>query len=723
MNLLERIEARARKRSMIDLHPELFNGTMQHLTSIRSDEAPAYQAYSYLAALSDHAQHVWVRKAVKVIADNLAPLPVKVVRGQDEIDTHPAKTVLTDVNDQLSSADLWRQWAVDLLLGGEEGWELVRSRGGGYAEIWPRQPHAIHVIPDRARLAYYGVAGYKIDLGLALSGMQPFELPPEEFTHFKFYNPQNPWRGLSIISAVRSAILIDTFAQAWSKGFLRKNARPDYAIITGDGMVLTQPERDEIEAKLMAKYGGTANAGKPIVLDAAVKDVKPLDFRPKDLEWVAQREMSREEIGAMFGVPDEIMGWGRDTYENFDTAHRVFFSLTVVPLAGFRDIALTEDWRRKGLLRPDESLVTDFAGTPALQENFGEKIEQAARLWGLGVPFNTLDEKLSLGIGAIPGGERGYLPLALVPLMAGGQRLPEAGGQGSNGAGEQGPKQIGTLLVRALPAPVKTPAFGSDEHEKLWNAFVKRIEPHERRLGDVVADLMERQREEVLAKLRRPAKTAREAAEDPFDRDEWEDTFGEEVRPVLRATVRDAGEAALADLAVGISFDLFDPRVVEFLQGREQRFAGEVNETTWQALKDSLADGLEAGETIPQLAERVEAVMGDRIRSSKTTIARTEVVGASNGGTLEAWRQSGVVERKQWLAALDDRTRPEHESAHGQTVDLDEEFEVGGCSGDMPGNTGCADMDINCRCTATTVVAERSVRAIGLRAATPPARK
>ena len=96
--------------------------------------------------------------------------------------------------------------------------------------------------------------------------------------------------------------------------------------------------------------------------------------------------------------------------------------------------------------------------------------------------------------------------------------------------------------------------------------------------------------------------------------------------------------------------------------------------------------------------------MGDRIRSSAETIARTEIIGGANGGTLEAWIQSEVVKGKRWLATLDDRVRDTHAEAHGQEVAIDEDFVVGNASGPMPGQMGTPEEDINCRCTATAIL-------------------
>jgi len=183
---------------------------------------------------------------------------------------------------------------------------------------------------------------------------------------------------------------------------------------------------------------------------------------------------------------------------------------------------------------------------------------------------------------------------------------------------------------------------------------------------------------------------------------EWVKKFKQGVRVILKEIVAEFGEEAAAE--VGSSFDVLMKEVAQWLESAAQKFATEVNDTTWQQLKDSLGEGLEAGESITELAARVEEVMDGRIKSSAETIARTEVIGASNAGTLEAWKQSEVVGGKGWMAALDDRTRDSHVEAHGQEVGLEEEFEVGEARGQAPGQMNAPEEDINCRCAMYAVL-------------------
>lgn len=56
------------------------------------------------------------------------------------------------------------------------------------------------------------------------------------------------------------------------------------------------------------------------------------------------------------------------------------------------------------------------------------------------------------------------------------------------------------------------------------------------------------------------------------------------------------------------------------------------------------------------------------------TIARTETITASTNATIGAWKQSKVVEGKQWWTAKSERTCKYCGSMHGKTIGVDENF-------------------------------------------------
>lgn len=166
-----------------------------------------------------------------------------------------------------------------------------------------------------------------------------------------------------------------------------------------------------------------------------------------------------------------------------------------------------------------------------------------------------------------------------------------------------------------------------------------------------------------------------------------------------RAARRALSAAGEPDLSLG--WDVLDERAASYLAGATNRLTG-IGDAAWSTMRGELDAGFRAGEGIDDLMERIEN--GKDIAASRaSTIARTEVISASNAGAIEGSRaiadETGIV-AKQWLATMDARTRESHADADGQIVGLDESFDVGGESLDYPGDgAGSPAATANCRCT------------------------
>jgi SPP1 gp7 family putative phage head morphogenesis protein len=114
----------------------------------------------------------------------------------------------------------------------------------------------------------------------------------------------------------------------------------------------------------------------------------------------------------------------------------------------------------------------------------------------------------------------------------------------------------------------------------------------------------------------------------------------------------------------------------------------------------SLREGLESGEGLPQLTDRLENVLGVN-RSRAQRIARTQTASAVSTGRHEGMKSAGV-EFKAWITSQDDAVRPSHRQAGADYADgipIEEPFIVDGEALSYPGDpTGSAANIINCRC-------------------------
>jgi uncharacterized protein with gpF-like domain len=127
-----------------------------------------------------------------------------------------------------------------------------------------------------------------------------------------------------------------------------------------------------------------------------------------------------------------------------------------------------------------------------------------------------------------------------------------------------------------------------------------------------------------------------------------------------------------------------------------------VTRSTKDRIRQNVATALKEGTSIPNFAKQLRADYGFSLRRG-TLIGRTEIVAASNAGSVLGAQASGIPTRKVWLSTQDDRTRDLHLAVDGQKVpNLETPFNVGGDEMQYPGDSSlgaAASNTINCRCT------------------------
>ena len=689
MNIFQRAALRLAGVTIKDLaalHPEAF--TREILYSGNSDQAQDTTP-TVSNAYDEYAGQAWVYKATATVARSFRSVPLYVMRGEDWIEGHPIELLLAKPNPAMSGSALWERWITDIYLAGETGIELANNKGK--LELWPRQGRVVTI--DSASNRYMRANGFTIKDGHG----EPYKLTPPEFIWSWLYNPLSVWRGLGVYQAAALGIVTDKQAQKYAASFFKGMGRPDWVALSPQGS--TQTERDMMFAQIEAM---TAGKNRGIILEQGVTDIKPLSFAPKDVIWETIRAMTREEIGAVAGVPGELMGDKSATYENRAEAVKSFWNDTIRPLADWRDEHLTAYFRSIGAIRPDEEIESDFSDVEALEQSYADRLTYAQGLIGLGVTLRDANEMFDLGIpDASLAASEVPEPAPEPPPVA-----PTAPPQSD--APPEPPDTPDTpqkALTRAMPWPV----YGSDEHKAMLDVWEKAIAPREARMRQALKQLFAEQAKDVLRRLNAEKAITKGAADNPFDLAKWIRLFRVKLSPHIRLTLAEAGRDAMNELNIGVSFDVSEPQVLNYMRDRENKIKGVV-ETTFETLKADLQQGIDAGESIDKLAARVQERMGPIADGRATMIARTEVIGASNGGKVLAWQQSGVVTGKRWLASTShmgagdpNPVRDSHVEAHGQEVGIGEPFQVGDGEGLAPGQIGLPEEDINCRCTMLAV--------------------
>lgn len=139
-------------------------------------------------------------------------------------------------------------------------------------------------------------------------------------------------------------------------------------------------------------------------------------------------------------------------------------------------------------------------------------------------------------------------------------------------------------------------------------------------------------------------------------------------------------------------------------------FPDELYTLVQAAVNRAITDGW-AG---PRLAEAIDALLDmaqtPRWENRSAVVARTESIGALNGGRNDGFTQVaaqlGGPFDKMWIATFDTQTRESHRRAEGQRVPVTGLFTIGESGARMayPGDpSGPADEVIQCRCTTVLV--------------------
>jgi HK97 family phage portal protein len=226
--------------------------------------------------------------------------------------------------------------------------------------------------------------------------------PVPPILHLRLFNPTDDHYGLSPLEAAASSIDIHNSAAAWNKALLDNAARPSGALVYAgpEGALLSEAQFDRLKRELENTYQGSANAGRPLLLEGGL-DWKAMSLSPKDMDFLEAKRAAAREIALAFGVPPMLLGIpGDNTYANYREANRALWRQTVIPLAGRIASALAQ-WLAPAY---DASLklVIDSDNIDALA---ADRAAQWRRISD--APFLTLNEKrLALGYAPVDGGDR-----------------------------------------------------------------------------------------------------------------------------------------------------------------------------------------------------------------------------------------------------------------------------------------------------------------------------
>ena len=340
-------------------------------------------------------------RAVKMIAEAAAALPLVLQDANTRYDLHPLLDLIRRPNGAQGRAELFEAIYGFLLLSGNAYIEAVPGAD--------KLPGELHVLRSDRMNVVPGADGWPVGYDYVVGGRTHRFAVSEDYApicHIKTFHPGDDHYGFSPLQAAAVALDVHVSAAAWSKALLDNAARPSGAMVFkgADGQgTLSAEQYDRLVSEMEMHHQGARNAGRPMLLEGGL-DWKPMGFSPSDMEFQKTKEAAAREIAIAFGVPPMLMGIPGDaTYANYQEANRAFFRLTVLPLAAKVTAGLSA-WL-SGFTGEVVELKPDLDQIPALAV---ERDQQWARVGT--ADFLTMDEKRVL---------LGLPPLTAPPMSEG----------------------------------------------------------------------------------------------------------------------------------------------------------------------------------------------------------------------------------------------------------------------------------------------------------------
>ena len=336
-------------------------------------------------------------RAVKLVAEAAAALPLVCQDTERRFDSHPLLSVINRPNAAQGRAEFLEAVYGHYLLSGNAYLEAVPGAGA--------LPGELHVLRSDRMSMVPGADGWPVAYDYTVGGRtHRFDMTGEikPICHLKAFHPQDDHYGLSPLQAAAVAVDVHNAATAWSKALLDHAARPSGAIvykgIDGQGS-LSNDQYDRLVGEIEANHQGARNAGRPMLLEGGL-DWKPMGFSPSDMEFQKTKEAAAREIAIAFGIPPMLLGIPGDaTYANYQEANRAFYRLTVLPLAA-KMLADMSHWLA-GFAGEAVEVKVDLDQIPALA---AERDQQWARV-GAADFLSQAEKRRALGLPALSEGE------------------------------------------------------------------------------------------------------------------------------------------------------------------------------------------------------------------------------------------------------------------------------------------------------------------------------
>jgi HK97 family phage portal protein len=673
----------------MDFLNKLFNNTQQKGIKLPIISSMMNGSKYYLPNQRDDGSYFkeyknWVFACINARAEEVASIELKLENKKTDtyIEAHEVIDLLNDVNPNMTKYELFFGTQALLDLTGNAYWYLARDNEGQgkIRQIYLLSPDKVSIIINKENPIE--ILGYSYG-----TNKEKVMFEKNQIIHFKNFNPHGdypkPHKGVGVVESALWAIETDNEARNWNYSFFKNSARPDGILATEQ--ILGEDEYMRLKEQWEQNYRGSKNNGKPAILESGLK-WQDISKTQRDMDFIAQRTFSRDEILSLFRVPKTVVGITDDVNRaNAEASDYVFARRTIKPLME-RFVTVLNEY-----LLPEYDVNLKFEFEDPVPE---DKIAKA-NTYALGINkwLTRNDIRREEGMPESDNGDVFYGPFSDAPQDSVTQTKAIKVAKATVAE-----KKIDDFIAKLPKKDItyrKLTQAQKEIHKEVW---VKRFDKNEKQLITDLNKYFKNQEEEVLKNAKeeyaglKPKEYKLKGVDDVlFDEKKAVATGISLITPHLRNFLREGAE--MADSQTGGEYNPNDVASVKFLQERAKFFAETINNTTREELLSKINEALKDDAGFDVIAQVIGDVYQQAYDYRTERIARTEVSASLNEGAIDAYKQAGI-ENVEWVAVLDGATADECANNDGEIVKIGEAFSSGET---QPPN------HINCRCLTVAV--------------------
>lgn len=298
----------------VRLYREGAKGDVREVDRIGTDQILPYNSQMALTSSA-----VWA--CVRLIANAICTLPVHIFReteiGKVKASDHPLyRTLCRQPNPMMTTQQWLEPTMVHLLLWGN-AFTFIDRIDDEIIGLWPIQPDDIEMtVGEDRRLTY-----------IFKRTQKPFAFPDGNIIHFRLLTLDG-LIGLSPVDYQRDALMFEQTASAYAQSIYRNGGKPS-GVLRYPGSL--KPEQAALIRESWRRLHSNPNSNEIAVLEQGA-EYQAVSARLADLEYIADKKLSVDQIARIFGVPPHLIGsMDKPTYASVEQQSLEFLRYTINP--------------------------------------------------------------------------------------------------------------------------------------------------------------------------------------------------------------------------------------------------------------------------------------------------------------------------------------------------------------------------------------------------------